>query len=1005
MEIVELRVHGVHGTSPGAMLGVTDGQVDQVAGDSLTGIYRAKPDVALPHRELAATQVSVEAYSWGALTSGVQGLLGWLRRALWLLLLPFALSNLAYWARLEVGRATGSSRWGARAVRVSGLLLTVFMVLTPCVVAIDMVAWQCYRYDTPGCTPLPDWLDFLAGFTASQRLAVGSLTPVLMIAVLWYLSRQSLTRYEQPYVAPEPIADEQAGVAPLLRDPHLWRGLDRTQRLQHLHLAVALAIVVAFSGLHLITVSPQWNPVWITTVAAGLLALASIFGVSVNHTTDLENKAPVPADPASPLLGVVNRCEAFGYAVGQQVRRRFEHRTSWLRDLALAVLVVHLALLWTYDGKVNQWEDFVGHNFWFIAVFALLTVLHLIVFAGARMPTTAAVLLVVLPAAGAAAGYAWLFFNNSFRGDTLALAVVVVLAYWLFLTAWHYTSGGHRYAAWRGAGASVLLAAAAWVALLFTSTLVVAAANYLNGPDASVGDLVSVTGSPAKPADTGEFQASGDVTVSDAYVVVSADGITILSGKVSVDGLAAGAPPDAKANGAAAGQGTTRIGGSATLRIPEEQVAFVDSCVFTANPERSEPCNAERRSFLTGGVLQTPDKTLTIQPGEGGEVVLEDVDPPQVPLVVPQVLIWTPLAQLAWLVIVGVALLIAVMLFSRTAGRKVSAALEDLARAGHPDAEIGERDRPAVAKQRAAAALAHRAERFLDIIGLVTAPVALLLIVFAASGMPPWDFQEWTRGFANLSMYVVIVLSTLVLLLGSQLRRSESARKAVGVIWDLTTFWPRAAHPLAPPCYAERVVPELQIRARWALDRSRLNRVILSGHSQGSLIVVAMASRLSDQDLARVRIITYGSQIRALYGRVFPCVFGARAIGYTATEDADTLRDPAPDVPIGPPATPAEPLAGSLRHRLDAVGNGNWVNLFRRSDPLGYRVFSDLDSDLDLVVPEVPREPLGDPGPAVMTHSGYQHSLRYRTVVHGWTGEPLQTDPTGTRNLPGLPPL
>ncbi len=154
METVELRVHGVHGTSPGAMLGVGDGEVGQVAGDGLTGLYRVK-DGVLPYRSLEGTGVSVEAYSWGALTSGVQGFFGWVRRVLWLLLLPFALINLAYWARLELGRDTGQARWGARAVRVSGLLLTVFFVLTPCVVAIDLVAWQCYRYAVPGCSQLP----------------------------------------------------------------------------------------------------------------------------------------------------------------------------------------------------------------------------------------------------------------------------------------------------------------------------------------------------------------------------------------------------------------------------------------------------------------------------------------------------------------------------------------------------------------------------------------------------------------------------------------------------------------------------------------------------------------------------------------------------------------------------------------------------------------------------------------------------------------------------------
>src|SRR5688572_27765717 len=95
-ETVELRVHGVHGTSPAEMLGIDMGDVRQVAGDNLTGVYRSESG-KLPFRELDGLSVAVEAYSWGTLTSGVRGLLGWVQRALWVLLLPFALANLAYW--------------------------------------------------------------------------------------------------------------------------------------------------------------------------------------------------------------------------------------------------------------------------------------------------------------------------------------------------------------------------------------------------------------------------------------------------------------------------------------------------------------------------------------------------------------------------------------------------------------------------------------------------------------------------------------------------------------------------------------------------------------------------------------------------------------------------------------------------------------------------------------------------------------------------------------------
>ena len=99
---LELRVHGVHGTSPASMLGVKDPR--QVAGDGITGVFRAER--GLPRRVLRPEH-AVEAYSWGALTSAVRGAFGWVQRVLWLGLLPFALINLAYWARLHV---TGRSR-------------------------------------------------------------------------------------------------------------------------------------------------------------------------------------------------------------------------------------------------------------------------------------------------------------------------------------------------------------------------------------------------------------------------------------------------------------------------------------------------------------------------------------------------------------------------------------------------------------------------------------------------------------------------------------------------------------------------------------------------------------------------------------------------------------------------------------------------------------------------------------------------------------------------------
>ena len=86
--------------------------------DGLTGVFRSA-DGKVPYRDLTNGPI-VEAYSWGALTSGVGGALGWLKRALWLLLLPFSLANLAYWARLRVGESGGQARYGVVAARLAG---------------------------------------------------------------------------------------------------------------------------------------------------------------------------------------------------------------------------------------------------------------------------------------------------------------------------------------------------------------------------------------------------------------------------------------------------------------------------------------------------------------------------------------------------------------------------------------------------------------------------------------------------------------------------------------------------------------------------------------------------------------------------------------------------------------------------------------------------------------------------------------------------------------------
>jgi hypothetical protein len=205
---------------------------------------------------------------------------------------------------------------------------------------------------------------------------------------------------------------------------------------------------------------------------------------------------------------------------------------------------------------------------------------------------------------------------------------------------------------------------------------------------------------------------------------------------------------------------------------------------------------------------------------------------------------------------------------------------------------------------------------------------------------------------ANLGTYLISAAILLLVVLGVQTYRNARVRRTVGVVWDLATFWPRAAHPLAPPCYAERVVPELVHRSTWlATEQSGL---VLSGHSQGSILVTATVLQLPPEARARTGLLTYGSPLRRLYLRAFPNYFNEKVINDIAST-----------------------VAGGR-------GQERWINLWRQTDPIGGvigvgdRRLADPDAFAPLPGDRIP--------PAVRAHGGYQVTPQFGQAMDDLVG-------------------
>ncbi|MEP6695962.1 MAG: hypothetical protein ABJA34_03685 [Pseudonocardiales bacterium] len=296
------------------------------------------------------------------------------------------------------------------------------------------------------------------------------------------------------------------------------------------------------------------------------------------------------------------------------------------------------------------------------------------------------------------------------------------------------------------------------------------------------------------------------------------------------------------------------------------------------------------------------------------------------------------------------------------------------------DFGLGPHDSPdrvrQIAEVAGAASLTDRGGTLLTLVfvpgALAALAVTVLVLVWgkgpvdlvAANSRPAMVLSLIT----NTGAYLIGVFAISLVVVGRMAYRTAKTRRLVGIAWDLGTFWPRDAHPLAPPCYAERSVPDLVTRVCWlGTGDGEQPGVILAGHSQGSVLVAATMLQLPPDVLARVAVLTYGSPLTRLYGAFFPAYFCPPELA--GVRDAVTGEGQAP----------------------------RWTNLYFETDPIGGPVLPEIDRRL-LPTSSFTR-PAGDTAdPPVFGHSDYPASPGFAESVRTLAAA-LQQD--RTLDLPG----
>jgi hypothetical protein len=925
------------------MLGLTPGEIQQVEGDALGSFWRPTED-ALANAPKGSSgwvpeRVQREAYSWGGLArttvaAGGAGRVGSLVAALgrigWTLLLPFGLTNVAYWTRPLTeppgtppaqGAATPENKpatpenkpatpenkpatpenkpatpentagtfeekaaaWGKRrgqgagTVRLFGLFLTMLLVTTACEVAIDVVGAQCYQGNQVRCTNLPSLTNVFASWGVGPRLALFSAVPVLLLLGLWQLTRISSERYEAAAIGRGRVTE--AGAAAVvqkpgtwLTEPVFWDGRLAVRRLTAVHMA---------AGLLVVTISTAWPAVFASAKdeqsrADACRRLGDLFSAGCWKQ--------VRAVPTSHWF-------AFCLIVA----------VSLLALLAAAVVVVRLSGDAPDLGSPGAGIRALPVPLLGVAVVLLLAeVVALVTFRPAIVSPSSSVDALAAPS----------YLPGVVASPVLLTALLLGLA-----------TAGLALRSWP-AGWCLIFGFAVALTLLLPVAL------------DGVGDAASlglagllfllVFFQPRRSAPAGLLEA------------------TMWGGR---------AP-------------------GVLLLLALAVAATLSSIVVLTTGD-----------WLNGG--RGASDLLTVRDVTNGPLVCNPTTAmcrgPHLSVAAPYV--WAGLVAIAF---VAVFVLVALGLWLLGRGRLPSAEV-DLGEDGKPFAGIMLREGGSVDalrklqgwahgttsrtadKQngptaleasllqqavgaRRTAAYTQRGEILVALFaGFATLAVAGAVILAVTVGPTPTiKGSSWVNAVLDGGVAVITLLGATVIGAVAGGGSATRGRRPLGLAWDLICFLPRTGHPLGPPCYAERAVPEVVRRIEWWLDGEKPDgstetgaaerRVVLSAHSLGAVLAVAAicatTTRRSAADtLARMSLLTYGSQLRPYFGRLFPELLGPAVQG-TAPVAAPTPWGTNPWSRPAPQLHAVSGSGGSVRSLLQE----RWRNLWRLTDPIGFRV-------------------------------------------------------------------